>query len=277
MAAASVSVRDDLGRTVTFAAPAPGRALRIVSLTPAGTENLFAVGAGALVVGVSTADDYPPQVKRLPRVGNFYQPSVERVRALAPDLVLVDSATITPAAAEAFAARLRAPLFVQLSNSYDDVERHLLQLGQITGRPPAARAVIAQMRRKTAQAEKSVRGKRPVRVFVEVGQSPLFAAGPGTFVDDLLRRARGVNVVKGTTGYLQYSREALLAADPDHYIVASGGDMGRAPGKPTLPPPLDRLRAAREGNVHRIPSDLLFRPTPRIADGLILLARALHG
>ncbi len=267
-------VKDDLGRAVTIADAKSG-ARRIVTLTPAATENLFAIGAGARVVGVTAVDNFPPQVSKLPRIGaNFYQPSVERVRALAPDLVLVDSATIDRAAVATLESRLKSPLFVQLSDGFDDVERHLLQLGRITGREANARSVAAVVRRKAAQVEKSVRGKPKMRVFVEISASPLYAAGPGSFVDDLITRAGGVNVVRGTSPYPQYSREALLAADPDHYIVAGGAtDTTRA----TLPPPLDRLRAARTGNVHRIPADLLFRPTPRLADGLVLLARALHG
>jgi len=268
-------VKDDLGRLVTVADAKNGAARRIVTLTPAATENLFAIGAGARVVGVTAMDDFPPAVKNLPRIGsNFTQPSVERVRALAPDLVLVDSATINRAAVTTLEGRLRAPLFIQVSDGFDDVERHLLQLGRITGRDAAARRVAAGVRQKAARVEKSVRGKPKVRVFVEISASPLFAAGPGSFVDDLITRAGGVNVVKGTVPYPQFSREALLAADPDHYIVAGGANET---GRPTLPPPLDRLRAARQGNVHRIPADLLFRPTPRLADGLVLMARALHG
>lgn len=135
---------------------------------------------------------------------------------------------------------------------------------------------------KAAEAARRVRGRKPVTVFVEINASPLYAAGPGTYVDDLIRRAGGTNVVRGTTPYPAYSKELLLRADPEHYVISQGGDMGAPPGggdaaaAAGLPPPLDRLRAARNGNVHRIPADLLVRPTPRLADGLVALARALH-
>ena len=77
-----MTLKDDLGRTVTLPG---GPARRIVSLSPAATENLFAIGAGSLIVGVSAADDYPPDVRRLPRVGDYGKPAYERILALRPD------------------------------------------------------------------------------------------------------------------------------------------------------------------------------------------------
>jgi iron complex transport system substrate-binding protein len=96
-------------------------------------------------------------------------------------------------------------------------------------------------------------------------------------VDDLIRIAGGVNVVKGTNPYPQFSKEALLVANPAHYVIATGGDMNGTPTTATLPSPLNRIAAAKNGKIHRIPSDLLFRPTPRLAEGLSVLAAALHG
>lgn len=261
----AATLRDDLGRTVNLRLPAR----RVVSLAPSASENLVAVGAGSRIVGVISADD-TPAVRKLPRVGDFYAPSLERVRVLRPDVVLVDSVTADRATMDRLEARLQAPVFVQRSRSFDDVPRHLLQLGRITGAGAGATRAAAGMRAKAARAARRVAGKGRPTVFVQIGASPLYAAGPGSFVDDLIRRAGGVNVVRGTTSFPQYSKEALLAADPAHYVIA------RSPGNTALPPSLDRLSAARRGSVHRIPADLLLRPTPRLADGLLLLARALH-
>jgi iron complex transport system substrate-binding protein len=272
----SLTVRDDLGRAVTLAAPAR----RIVSLSPAATENLFAVGAGGAVVGATAADTYPAAVRTLTRVGDFGAPAYERILSLRPDLIVVESATVRPADVENVSRRLRgAPVFAQRSVGWGDVLRHLDQFGRLTGHAAEAARQVAGMNAKAARAARLVAGKPPVTVFVEVSPTPLYAAGPGSFVDDLIRRAGGVNVVKGTNPYPVYSKEALLAADPHVYVVAAGGDMGRggAAGKPTLPAPLDRLTAAKAGRVYRLPADLLFRPTPRLADGLLLLAKTLHG
>ena len=271
-----MTLKDDLGRSVTL--PGGGPARRIVSLSPAATENLFAVGAGALVVGVSAADDYPAEVRRLPRVGDYGKPAYERILALRPDLILAESATIDPGDVATLERRLKRPVFAQKSARYGDVAAHLLQMGRLTGREAGAKGVAAAMAAKQAQAERIVRGRPPVTVFVEVSPSPLYGAGRGSFVDDLIRRAGGVNVLKGSNPFPIVSKEALLAANPAHYVIATASDMGRGGSAPaTLPPPLDRLRASRDGSVHRIPADHLFRPTPRLARGLVALAEALHG
>jgi len=210
---------------------------------------------------------------RLPRVGNFYQPSAERIRALRPDLVLVDSATATKAAMNDLQARLRAPVFVQKSLRYDDVVRHLEQLGRITGKTAEAaresqivQAVAARVARRVAKQ------KTPVTVFVQFFDNPLYAVGPGNFVDDVLRRAGGVNVVRGTNPFPVVSKETVLAANPRFYVIA------RAPGTAqTVPPGLGSLPAIRAGRVITLDVNLLTRPTPRLARGLEALAAALHG
>ncbi len=272
----TLTLRDDLGRIVTLP---NGPARRIVSLAPEVTENLFALGAGALLVGVTTADTYPAAALKLPKVGDFGQPSFERIRALHPDLVIAASATIPASEPDRLQQRLSGiPVFAQKSARFTDVLRHLQQLGTLTGRMGEAKRLVARMQAKMAQAAKRAGGKPRPTVFVEISASPLYAAGPGSFVDDLIRLAGGVNIVKGTNPFPVYSKEALLAADPEHYILAVGGDMNAIPTTPAaLPAALaSRLRAVKEGNIHRIPSDLLFRATPRLADGLLLLAKALH-
>ncbi|GAB4459398.1 MAG: cobalamin-binding protein [Armatimonadaceae bacterium] len=263
---------DDLGRVHSF--PAPAR--RIISLSPAIAENLFAIGAGSRVVGVTSVDDYPAPVQKLPRIGDFGAPLYERIRALRPDLAVVEIAKIDRATIENAEKRMQVPIFVQMSRRYDDVPRHLTQLGEITGTGKTAQAAGAKMRQTATQVNRQVQGKPKTTVFIEVSSSPLYAVGPGSFLDDLIRLSGGINVVEGDNPFPQFSRERLLTANPAHYVIAVGGDMKSSP-KPTLPAPLDRIQAAKTGNIHRIPADHLFRPTPRLARGLVELARALHG
>jgi iron complex transport system substrate-binding protein len=228
---------------------------------------------------VTTADTYPAAAAKISKVGDFGQPSYEKIRALRPDLVIAASATIPQSEPDRLQQRLSGiPVYAQKSSRFTDILRHLQQLGTITNRPTDAKRLVSGMQTKARQASERASGKPPVTVFVEISPSPLYAAGPGSFVDDLIKRAGGVNIVKGTNPFPVFSKEALLAANPQHYILAVGGDMNGAPTTPAgLPGGLaSRLRAVREGHVHRIPSDLLFRATPRLADGLLLLAKALH-
>ena len=264
-------MKDDLNREMTLGRPAR----RILSLSPAIAENLAAIGALPYLVGVTTADNFPPEVMKLPRIGDFGQPSYERILALKPDLAIVEIGKIDAATIANAEKRMRCPIFVQVSRTYDDVPRHLEQLGQLTGQTAKARQVAQQMRSIKQKVMRQVAGKPPVTVFVEVSREPLYTAGPGSFIDDLIRTAGGTNIVKGDNPYPVFSRETLLAADPQHYIVASGSDM--KPSDLALSPPLDRIAAAKSGNIHVIRADFLFRPTPRLAGGLKALALALHG
>jgi iron complex transport system substrate-binding protein len=260
---------DDLGRAIPVP---PGGFRRVVSLAPVATENLFAAGAGARVVGVTGACTYPAAVAALPRVGDFTAPSYERLHALRPDLVVVESATILRPDTERLAERLRLPVFVQKSLRIDDIPRHLEQLGGLTGTASTGQKAARAMRQEMERISRRVRDQKPVSVFIEVGETPLYAVGPGSFLDDLIRRAGGVNIVRAGGPFPVVSREALLLADPAHYVIAGNpGGMQRA-----FAPPLDRLSAVRRGQVHTIPPDLLFRSTPRLVDGLRQLAEILH-
>lgn len=261
---------DDLGRRVELEEPAR----RIVSLAPAIAENLFAIGAGDLLVGVSTADDYPAPVRSLPRVGDFGKPAYERIRALQPEIVIVEIADVPRSVIKNAERRLNIPVYVQTSRKYDDVARHLKQLTEVTGvNGTGAADAFRKMEAAKKEAAQIARGRktRP-RVFIEVSRSPLWAAGPGSFLDDMIRLAGGVNVVQSDRPFLAYSRESLLAVNPEVYIIAAS-DPGKADR--TLASPLDRIAAAKNRRIRALPADNLFRPTPRLADGLILLAKAL--
>ena len=261
---------DDLGRKVTLSLPIK----RIISLSPAATENLFAVGAGKLLVGITSADTYPVEVKKLPKVGDFGTPSYERIRELRPDVIIAESGTIRRNDMDNLQNRLKIPVFAQKSSSFEDVVKHIEQFGKLTGQERNASRVIKEMRDKAAIVAKRVRGTKAVTVFVEVSRDPLYGAGTGSFVDDLLKRANGVNILKGNNPYPQVGKETLLLTDPDFYLVAVGDAEPLTP--PELPPPFDHLRASKAHRVRALRASLLFRPTPRLADGLLALAKTLH-
>ena len=264
-----MTLRDDLGRAVTISRPAR----RVVSLTPATTENLFAIGAGPVVVGVTNMDNFPDAVKSLPRVADLGYPSYERLLALKPDLIVLDSATIVRAEVDKLASKVRCPVFAQRSQKMADVPRHLEELGQLTGYEHTARIEATKFRRTVAQVRKRVAYKPRPTVFVEVSDTPLYAAGASSFVGDVVAQAGGRNIVTEGGAFPIVSKELLLTKNPAHYIVAVGKPSGK---KRTLSPPLDRLAASKTGQIHEIVADTLFRPTPRLLGGLTALAAALH-
>ena len=244
---------------------------RIVSLSPGTTEMLFALGLGKFVVGDTVYCDYPPAAKTIAKVGDV-NTSYEKVLALRPDLIVADS--VANARAVARLTALHQPVLAVAPTSLSAVETSLRQIGARTGTSKQADAVIGQMEHQARLAAKiAASDKRPrPRVLVVIQVSPLWTAGSGSFLDDLIARAGGVNIGRGVVGYGPFSKEQVLANAPD--VVLGDASVAAAFRADPL---LRRLPAVLRGRVYALPSDLTSRPGPRLADGLVLVAQALHG
>ncbi|GBC99567.1 Vitamin B12-binding protein [bacterium HR17] len=271
------TVRDDLGRTVTV----PARVRRIVSLTPAATESLFALGAGERVVGVCSACDYPPSVKKLPQVGDFAKPSLERIVALRPDLIVISSATIPAAIADDLQRRAGVPVFVLRPQTLQDVMRGLVKLGDVVHRLRRARQLVAQLQRRldavTRQIKARQRGRLRPTVVVEIAPPPsLMVVGSRNYIDDAIARAGGRNAfADAPQPFPVVSLEALVAKDPDVYIVATKKPSEAVRDAVRQRAGFGALRCVRAGRVFAVDPDLLLRPTPRLVDGVEKLAQLL--
>jgi iron complex transport system substrate-binding protein len=269
------TVRDELGRVVKL----PSQIRRIVSLTPAATENLFALGAGHLVVGVCSACDYPPKVRRLPQVGDFAKPSLERLVALKPDLIVISSGTITAAIADDLQRRSHIPVFVLRPRTVAETLNGLLRLGEVVNRRETARRLVAQLRRRLeAVARQQRRLKKRPTVVVEIAPPPnLMVAGPHNYIDDAIRYAGGRNAfADAPQPFPVVSLEALVAKDPDVYLVATKRPPSEVLRELRGRSGFDQLRCVRDGRVFALDPDLLFRPTPRLVDGIERIARWLR-
>lgn len=269
LSAGAVSLRDGLGRTVDL----PRKPLRIVSLTPSVTEMLFALGLGDRVVGVTDNDDWPPQARRRAHVGDIH-PDFERILALKPDLVVMEG-SLAPSTLTRLET-LHLPVLALDSGTLAGFRRSVLLVATATGTTPRAQALLSDLDRHLAavgqRARKRPAGRWPT-VFVEVGEQPLFAAGPGTFVNELVQLAGGVNVfADGQTAYPQVSAEWLLARNPD-VIVLTTSSVEAFSNRPGF----DRLKAVRSGRIYRIdPPDPIVRPSFRLAQGVEALARCFQ-
>ncbi len=269
------TLKDDLGRIVKL----PQRVRRIVSLAPSATENLFAIGSGNLVVGVTSACDYPPQARKLPQVGDFMKPSLERIVALKPDLIVIVSSTIPKAIADDLQAKTKVPVFVFQPQTVSSILRGLLTLGELTGQKQRAKKLVHELEQRLRTVEKQVADKPCPKVAVEIAPPPsLMVAGPRNFIDDAIRLAGGENAFKDAPQpFPLVSLESLFAKDPDIYIVTVKGkterqlldEVRRRSG-------FANLRCVQKGQVYGIDPDLLFRPTPRLIFGVEKLARLFH-
>ena len=271
---------DHTGREV----PLPDNPQRVVSLAPNITEMVFALGAGEALVGRSRFSDSPPEALRLPSVGSYFRPDIERVVALRPDFCLAVREG-QPASTLERLERLGIPVFILDPQSLQGVREALILLGEALGRQQEAarlaEAMDERLRLLDVRVERELRrtGKRPV-VLLQVQAAPLMGSGRGTYPGELIIRAGGDNPLRGNTPYPRLSMEDLLTLRPDVIIVpedkesGAGAAGGHGYGAGTAfaayqRPPLDRsIPAARSGRIHLLPADLLFRPSLRGVDAL---------
>ncbi|HSQ76393.1 MAG TPA: cobalamin-binding protein [Bacteroidota bacterium] len=267
---AQITITDDLQRTVTLPRPAQ----RIVSLAPSITESLFAIGAGDRIAGVTTYCNYPPAAASKPRVGGMTTPSIESIVALHPDLVLV---SMEGNLHDDFARLrdLRIPVAVSNPRTLDGIFRSLTILGRLTGTTDSASHLIAALRQRVDTIVRR-NGTQPARTLLFVSLQPLITAGAGTFIDELVRQAGGVNLAAQTAlTYPTLSREAVIAYDPDVLLVMSDV-VSSTDAVTALYPEWARLTAVRAGRIYRLDADLISRPGPRAVDGLQLLSSLFH-
>ncbi len=266
-----VDLKDSLGNIVKLKS-APRR---IISLAPSITETLFAIGAGDRIVGVTTFDDYPPEVKRIFKVGGFSNPNLERILYLKPELVLGISnihAEIVKRLRKLKVPCFTFKLFDKLSRLYHEIE----VLGKLTGREKSAENLIRKLKEKIYQLRKKGRLlKRHPRVFMVIWDNPLVTVGRGSYIHELIEIAGGKSITSSLPApFPLYSVENLAKESPDIIVVAGGkGGMSLSKGRVLKMLKGRGIKAVEEGSVYEVEGDLLFRLSPRIVDGL----NALYG
>jgi iron complex transport system substrate-binding protein len=267
---ATRAVTDEAGRRVVL----PQKIDRIVSLAPNLTEIVYAVGAGDRLFGDTTYCDYPEPAKSVAKVGDTMTPSVERIIALKPQIVLVSTASQL----EAFTNQLSAQqiaVYVTNPQSLDDVFRSIQTLGDLFNEHDRAASVVSGLRTRADAVEAATKTARPVKVFYQVAGEPLYTIGRDAFTTDLIRRAGGASVTAEVPGaFPRFSDEAALAAKPEAIILPTGGSMGEA--NSAVVSALKNSPAVLNVRIYKINGDLLSRPGPRLVDGLEEMARALH-
>lgn len=263
------------------AQPVARAAQRIVSLVPAATEMLFAIGAGSQVVGVSSYDDFPPDVRKLPHVGALLDPDVERVLTLHPDLV-VSYATQTDLQAQL--GRARIPVFSYRHAGLDGIFSTIERLGPAVGRAPQASQLVRDLRARLDRIRAAVNGRPRPRTLLVFGREPgtlrgLYVSGGRGFLHDMLDTAGGADVFADVDREsVQPSQETLLARAPDVIIEIKTGGMapgGEADARKAWAS-LGSIPAVRTGRIHFLIGDELVVPGPRVAQGTETLAKALH-
>ncbi len=254
-----------------FGAPSRSQpaAKRVVSLIPSLTEDLFALGAGPNVVGVSQYSDYPAAAKRLPRVASFTSVDAERIVALHPDLIVGD-ASQEALGQPLLRAKLRVELFHE--DSVSEIYEVLLALGKQLGREPQADALVERMRATSASLMQRVDRSHAPRVFVVLDVAPIYTVGKRSYINQLIEMAGGRNAADLEGAYGQYSAEAILALQPDVIVVDPAVGFQSMENRE----PWRSLHAVQRGHVEMIPDPgILLHPSPRYNVGLKWLIERL--
>lgn len=262
---------DDAGRRMYFAKPP----VRIVSLAPSITEMLFAMEAGDQLVGVTDFCDYPPEASKKPKVG-YSNPNMEVLVALQPDLVVAPNDFLKPDII-AKLEQLKIPVFVLGDKNVEGIFVHIQTLGRIVGRSQKADAVAMQLRQQVTAVQQRIQGMIPVRMLYVLNSQPLITVGPGSFIDQLIGMAGGMNIAaKSATPYPRLSLEAVLQEDPEVLVFPVGKAEGISESEQQTWRQWSTMTAVKRGRLHQISADWLNRPGPRIAKGLESLANILH-
>lgn len=259
------------------------RPARIISLVPAATEMLFAVGAGPRVVAVSSYDRYPPEVKTLPNVGALIDPNVERILSLKPDLVVVYG---TQTDLKQQLARAHIGIFEYRHAGLADVPATIRAIGGRTGDEAQASDVAARIERDLEAIRAKVRSLPKPRTLLVFGREPaslrgLYASGGVGFLNDMLAAAGGANVFAGVKlEAVQASTEQVLAARPDVILETRASDgafpAGQRGAELDAWKTLASVPAVRNGRIVFLFDDRIVIAGPRVAEGTRLMAKALH-
>ncbi len=257
-------VVDDVGRVVEV----PTRPGRIVSLVPSLTETLFAIGAGPAVVGVTRYCEEPAaDVASVPKVGGTKNPDLAAIRALAPDLVVMNAEENRREDFEALAAD-GLPCFVTEPKTILAGVRIIARLGEIVGRTAEGRALAAEQEDRVRVMLEAVRSIRRARYFCPIWRKPWMTFNADTYAHDMLRAAGGTNVCADATArYPTVSLDAIAAARPEIVLLPDEPYRFTDKDRPALEP-LAATPALRHARVHFVDGKALSWYGPRIADGL---------
>jgi iron complex transport system substrate-binding protein len=266
---------------LTAAAQQPAR--RIVSLVPAVTEMLFAIGAGSQVAAVSSYDEFPPEVKSLPQAGALLDPDVERILALRPDLVIsYGSQTDLQRQLD----RAHVPVFSYRHAGLDGMFQTIRALGAASGRQAESERLARSIQGQLDAIRARVRGRPRPRTLLVFERDPmtlrgLYASGGRGFLHEMLEIAGGTNAFADVDREaVQSSQETLLARAPDVIIEVRASGLRAAAAVESDDrkawAALGSIPAVRDGRIYVLRGDYLVVPGPRVGQGTEAFARALH-
>jgi len=265
-------VTDQAGRLVHV----PTNPQRIISLAPSVTETVYALGDEAHLVGDTDYCDYPPEAKKIPKVGGVIDPNLEQIAALRPDLVLMARSANHLETVRALES-LGIPSYATDAHTVDEIISSTERLADILNVPAAGKALGDDSRRRLAELQGELKGAAPRRVLFIVWMDPLISVSQKTFIADAIRHAGAVSIVESSQEWPQISLEEVLRLQPEYLVFANShtGEGAHDFDALATRPGWRNLEAVRQRH-YAVVSDAVNRPSPRIVSVIENLARQLH-
>jgi len=266
------SVTDQIGRTLVV----PENPTRVIALAPSITEIIYDLGQEKRLVGVTQYSTYPSEAELLPRVGSYVRLDIEKIVALKPDLCLATKDGNPKHIVDKIVS-LGIPVYVINPQNIQQIMDTITRLGSLLHAEQTAAALVSDMEKRIGQVQARVKNMpdRP-RVFFQIDAEPLFSAGTDTFIHELIELAGGINTTAGEVSYPRYSWEDIIVLQPEIVLISSMAG-GLAPEyllnswkKWNL------LSAVKNDQIFVVDAELFDRPTPRLVNGLEVIAAIIH-
>lgn len=274
-AALGLSVTDDRGKVIELTQPPE----RIVSLAPSCTEILFALSLSQKIVGVTAYCNFPEEALYKEKIGTITEVDLERLLSLQPNLVVASSLN-----SQELLGRLEElgiPVFLLDPKNIEETLLDIEKLAKICGVAQKGELLVNNLREQIKKVEEktnNLKEEQKPLVFHMIWHQPIWTAGKGTFVNELIEKAGGKNVASDLEGYSSIELEELLRRNPDIItVVENHGDAQNLPYQFLLQDErLQSLKAVREGKIFRVDSDIVSRTGPRIVQALEIFAKIIH-
>ncbi|NWF51756.1 MAG: ABC transporter substrate-binding protein [Nitrospirae bacterium] len=231
---------------------------RIISLSPAITEELYLLGAGERIVANTVYCKRPPEAEKKEKIGSAREIDIEGIIALRPDLVIATSLTSPKSVEKLKGLGINVVVF-HTARNFSGLCNQFLELAKLIGKEKEAQKILKSSYRDVEAIRKSVAGLSKTRVIVQIGARPLWVATKDSFINDFIEFAGGINLGPFGKGGL-YSREEVLKRNPDVIIITTMGIVGKEEKK--IWQKYKTISAVRNNRIYIVDSDKLCSPTP---------------
>jgi iron complex transport system substrate-binding protein len=265
-----MTITDDLGRVVTIEETPK----KIVSLAPSNTEILFALGLGDKVFGVTESCDYPEEALTKEKIGDYSEIDIEKIVAISPDLILAEDmhkTEVIPVLED-----LGFTVIALVPNNLQEVMDSIILIGMITGTQKIASQIVDDMSQRisavTERTDELTEGEK-AKVLYVIWHDPIMSVGTNTPIHELIEKAGGINIAQvAGEGWPTLTLEEIVSINPQVIIVNDDVSLQAILNESRL----SEVDAVVKGKVYGINADLTNRPTPRIIEGLELMAKMIH-